>query len=53
MKCMADWGFDFVRIPMTYPSYLDDPVSGNDITPSHRRKPVVFRMKKPLKVLRR
>jgi aryl-phospho-beta-D-glucosidase BglC (GH1 family) len=33
-KWMADWGFDFVRIPMAYPSYLKyDPVSGRDITP--------------------
>src|SRR5690606_18120120 len=22
-KWMRDWGFDFVRIPMAYPSYLD------------------------------
>ena len=22
-KWMADWGFDFVRLPMAYPSYLD------------------------------
>ena len=22
-KWMSDWGFDFVRIPMAYPSYLD------------------------------
>jgi endoglucanase len=22
-KWMSDWGFDFVRIPMVYPSYLD------------------------------
>jgi aryl-phospho-beta-D-glucosidase BglC (GH1 family) len=33
-KWMADWGFDFVRIPMAYPSYLKyDPASGRDITP--------------------
>ena len=33
-KWMADWGFDFVRIPMAYPSYLEyDPASGNDIKP--------------------
>ena len=33
-KWMADWGFDFVRIPMAYPSYLNyDPNSGRDITP--------------------
>ena len=23
LKWMADWGFNFVRIPMAYPSYLD------------------------------
>lgn len=23
LKWMADWGFDFLRIPMAYPSYLD------------------------------
>lgn len=23
LKWMSDWGFDFVRIPMAYPSYLD------------------------------
>lgn len=23
LQWMADWGFDFVRIPMSYPSYLD------------------------------
>lgn len=33
-KWMADWGFDFVRIPMAYPSYLNyDRDSGRDITP--------------------
>lgn len=33
-KWMADWGFDFVRIPMAYPSYLNYyPNSGRDITP--------------------
>ncbi len=33
-KWMADWGFDFVRIPMAYPSYLKyDPATGRDITP--------------------
>ncbi|MBF6628671.1 MAG: cellulase family glycosylhydrolase [Proteiniphilum sp.] len=33
-KWMADWGFDFVRIPMAYPSYLNyDPSSGRDIAP--------------------
>ena len=26
---MADWGFDFVRIPMAYPSYLDIDRSSN------------------------
>ncbi len=31
-KWMADWGFDFVRIPMAYPSYLDIPRNRN-ITP--------------------
>jgi hypothetical protein len=31
---MADWGFDFVRIPIAYPTYLKyDPVSGSNITP--------------------
>lgn len=31
---MADWGFDFVRIPVAYPSYLKyDKNSGRDITP--------------------
>jgi aryl-phospho-beta-D-glucosidase BglC (GH1 family) len=29
---MSDWGFDFVRIPMAYPSYLDFDRS-KDITP--------------------
>ena len=29
---MRDWGFDFVRIPMAYPSYLDIDYS-KDITP--------------------
>jgi endoglucanase len=23
LKWMRDWGFDFVRVPMAYPSYLD------------------------------
>lgn len=33
-KWMADWGFDFVRIPMAYPTYLNyDPAVGRDITP--------------------
>lgn len=28
LKWMADWGFDFVRIPMAYPRYLDiDPAA--------------------------
>jgi aryl-phospho-beta-D-glucosidase BglC (GH1 family) len=31
-KWMSDWGFDFVRIPMAYPSYLDIDRS-RDITP--------------------
>jgi len=31
-KWMSDWGFDFVRIPMAYPSYLDIDYS-QDITP--------------------
>ncbi|MEZ5069523.1 MAG: cellulase family glycosylhydrolase [Bacteroidales bacterium] len=31
-KWMADWGFDFVRVPMAYPSYLDFDRS-RDITP--------------------
>ncbi len=31
-KWMADWGFDFVRIPMAYPSYLDID-RDKDITP--------------------
>ena len=40
-KWIADWGFDFVRIPMAYPSYLEyDPASGNDITPEET---VIFR----------
>ena len=31
---MADWGFDFVRIPIAYPCYVKyDPTSGKDITP--------------------
>jgi len=38
---IADWGFDFIRIPMAYPSYLEyDPASGNDITPEET---VIFR----------
>ncbi len=32
LKWMADWGFDFVRIPMSYPAYLDFDRS-RDITP--------------------
>ena len=28
-KWMSDWGFDFVRIPMAYPSYLDIDYSKN------------------------
>jgi len=40
-KWMADWGFDFVRIPMAYPSYLKyDPASGKDITPEET---IIFR----------
>jgi len=31
-KWMSDWGFDFVRIPMSYPSYLDIDRT-RDITP--------------------
>ncbi len=31
-KWMSDWGFDFVRIPMAYPSYLDFD-RNRDITP--------------------
>lgn len=35
-KWMADWGFDFVRIPMAYPSYLkfdrSKPISPKDVT---------------------
>lgn len=33
-KWIADWGFDFIRIPIAYPAYLKyDPASGKDITP--------------------
>ncbi|WP_028296115.1 glycoside hydrolase family 5 protein [Olivibacter sitiensis] len=33
-KWMADWGFDFVRIPLAYPTYLKyNPSLGKDITP--------------------
>jgi len=32
-KWMADWGFDFVRLPMAYPRYLDFDRS-KDITPA-------------------
>src|SRR5690606_24423765 len=32
LRWMADWGFDFVRIPMAYPYYLDIDRSKN-ITP--------------------
>jgi hypothetical protein len=32
LKWMADWGFDFVRIPMAYPSYVKFDRSRN-ITP--------------------
>ncbi len=32
-KWIADWGFDFIRIPLAYPSYLNyDPASGRNIT---------------------
>jgi aryl-phospho-beta-D-glucosidase BglC (GH1 family) len=31
---MADWGFDFMRVPMAYPSYLNyDQAVGRDIHP--------------------
>jgi len=36
LKWMADWGFDFVRIPMAYPSYLKFDRSKN-ITPDEIR----------------
>ena len=36
-KWMADWGFDFVRIPMAYPSYLKFDHKGN-IKPREVRK---------------
>ncbi|MGK7394740.1 MAG: glycoside hydrolase family 5 protein [Candidatus Cyclobacteriaceae bacterium M3_2C_046] len=36
-KWMADWGFDFVRIPMAYPSYVRFDRSEN-ITPRRIRK---------------
>jgi aryl-phospho-beta-D-glucosidase BglC (GH1 family) len=33
-RWMADWGFDFVRIPVAYPAYLNyDPASGREIMP--------------------
>ncbi len=32
LKWMRDWGFDFVRLPMAYPAYLDRN-STQDITP--------------------
>jgi endoglucanase len=32
LQWMADWGFDFVRVPMAYPSYLEFDRS-RDITP--------------------
>src|SRR2546423_7410322 len=32
-KWMADWGFDFIRLPMAYPRYLDFDRS-KDIAPS-------------------
>jgi aryl-phospho-beta-D-glucosidase BglC (GH1 family) len=31
-KWMADWGFDFVRIPVAYPTYLSMPVTQYHIT---------------------
>lgn len=36
-KWMADWGFDFVRVPMAYPHYLKFDRS-KDITPKEVRK---------------
>ena len=33
-KWMSDWGFDFVRIPLQYPSYINfDHSAGRNITP--------------------
>jgi endoglucanase len=32
-KWMADWGFDFVRIPVSYPTYLDMPAYQQYISP--------------------
>lgn len=33
-KWIADWGFDFIRIPIAYPSYINyDPSIGRNITP--------------------
>ena len=41
LKWMQDWGFDFVRIPLAYPSYVEyDPASRVDITPEET---VIFR----------
>ncbi len=37
LKWMADWGFDFVRIPMAYPSYVKFDRS-EPITPRRVRK---------------
>ena len=40
-KWMADWGFDFVRIPIAYPCYLEyNPSSDRDITPEET---IIFR----------
>ena len=36
-KWMADWGFDFVRLPMAYPSYVKFDRSEN-ISPNRVRK---------------
>src|SRR5262245_42039815 len=33
LKWMVDWGFDFVRLPLAYPRYLDFDRS-KDITPA-------------------
>jgi aryl-phospho-beta-D-glucosidase BglC (GH1 family) len=32
-KWMADWGFDFVRIPIAYPTYIDMPAYQKYISP--------------------
>jgi len=40
-KWMRDWGFDFVRIPLSYPCYIEyDPATGVPITPEET---VIFR----------